>query len=67
MTMTDPTVETEELARVIRARLARLPASRVKQALAEEADAFECRLRAPTGTDRRGPPSRNLSTAAAVW
>ena len=61
MTMTDPPVETAELARAIRARLARMQPSRVKQALAEQCDEIERRLGALTGSARRSPysiPSR---------
>ena len=66
ITMTDPTVETAALARAIRQRLARLPASRVKQALAEQCDEIERRLGALTGSARRSPPPRNPSPAVVA-
>jgi hypothetical protein len=60
MTTTDPTVETADLSRAIRARLARLQPSRVKQALAEQCDEIERRLGVLTGSARRpcSSPSR---------
>ena len=52
--MTDPTtVETAELARAIRARLARMTAIRAKQALAEQCDEMERRLGALAGSHCR--------------
>jgi hypothetical protein len=61
MTTTDPPVETAELARAIRARLARMQPSRAKQALAEQCDEIERRLGVLTGSARRGFPPRNHS------
>jgi hypothetical protein len=63
---TDPAVETADLARAIRPRLARLPLGRIRTALAAEADAIERRCGALTGSARRSPPPRNLSPAVVA-
>jgi hypothetical protein len=52
--MTTFPTETADLARAPQNALARLPPSRVKQALAAEADAVERRYAALTGTARCG-------------